>query len=72
MSTALMLRIAAILAGLRGLAHGALFVTAKPRHGDEEVAVIVAMMSNRFFARGAGAPGHHDAFVKRALEFLEA
>jgi predicted ferric reductase len=52
--TVILLRGAAILAALQGLAHAALFISAKPRHGDAEVAVITAMKANRFFAGGLG------------------
>jgi hypothetical protein len=47
-----LLRIAAILAAVQGLAHAALFVSAKPRYGAAEIAVIEAMKTNRFFAGG--------------------
>ena len=45
---------AAILAAVQGLAHAALFVSATPRHGDAEVALVSAMKANRFFAGGLG------------------
>ena len=48
MTISLLLRIAAALAAVQGLAHGALFVTAKPRHGEAEIAVIEAMKTSRF------------------------
>lgn len=48
----ILLRVAAVLAAVQGLAHGALFVSAKPRYGASEVAVIEAMKMNRFFAGG--------------------
>ena len=48
MTTAVILWIAASLAAVQGIAHGALFLRAKPRHGPAEVAVIEAMKSNRF------------------------
>lgn len=48
MTAAVNLRIAALLAAVQGIAHGALFLRAKPRHGAAEVAVIEAMKSNRF------------------------
>lgn len=54
MNTAIILRGAAFLAALQGIAHGALFITARPRHGDAEVAVVAAMKANRFFAGGLG------------------
>ena len=50
MDPIVLLRIAAVLAGIQGFAHGALFVSAKPRYGAAEVAVIEAMKTNRFFA----------------------
>jgi hypothetical protein len=50
MDPIVLLRIAAVLAGLQGFAHGALFVSAKSRYGAAEVAVIEAMKTNRFFA----------------------
>jgi hypothetical protein len=53
-NTTLILRAAAFLAALQGIAHGALFITARPRHGDAEVAVVTAMKANRFFAGGLG------------------
>ena len=48
----ILLRITAALAAIQGLAHGALFVSAKPRYGPAEVAVVEAMRANRFFAGG--------------------
>ena len=54
MRTVILIRGAAILAAVQGLAHAALFISAKPRHGDAEVAVIAAMKANRFFAGGLG------------------
>lgn len=54
MKTIVLVRGAAILAALQGLAHAGLFVSAKPRHGDAEIAVITAMKTNRFFAGGLG------------------
>jgi hypothetical protein len=53
MSPTAILRIAAALAAVQGIAHGALFLRAKPRHGAAEVAVIEAMKSNRFDFAGA-------------------
>jgi hypothetical protein len=54
MRTVMFLRGAAILAAVQGLAHGALFISAKPRHGDAEVALVTAMKANRFFMGGLG------------------
>ena len=45
---------AAVLAAVQGMAHAALFVSATPRHGDAEVALVSAMKANRFFAGGLG------------------
>ena len=50
MTPLILLRTAAVLAGIQGLAHGALFVSVKPRYGAAEVAVIEAMKTNKFFA----------------------
>jgi hypothetical protein len=51
-NTAIIVRGAAFLAALQGIAHGALFITARPHHGDTEVSVIAAMKDNPFFAGG--------------------
>ena len=53
MTSATLLRIAAVLALLQGIAHAALIVFASPKHGPEEVAVIEAMKSHRFNFLGA-------------------
>ena len=53
-TTAVILRAVAFFAALQGLAHGWLFVTATPRHGAAELAVIEAMKTNRFFAGDLG------------------
>src|SRR5690349_7029068 len=52
MTASIILRVASVLAAVQGLAHGSLFVSAKPRYGAVEIAVIEAMKSNRFFAGG--------------------
>jgi hypothetical protein len=52
-TSATLLRIAAVLALLQGIAHAALIVFASPKHGPEEVAVIEAMKSHRFNFLGA-------------------
>lgn len=54
MTATVLLRIAAALAALQGIAHGALFISAKPRHGEAEVAVVTAMKANAFFRGGLG------------------
>ena len=66
MTPIILLRIAAILAGIQGLAHGALFVSAKPRYGAAEVAVIEAMKANRFFA--GGTRSYWDMYFGYGLE----
>lgn len=48
-----LLRIAAVLALLQGIAHAALVVFASPKHGPDEVAVINTMKSRRFDFLGA-------------------
>ena len=45
-------RLAAVLAAVQGMAHGTLFILARPRHGAAEVAVVAAMQAGRFFAGG--------------------
>ena len=54
MTTTVLLRVASILAAVQGLAHGMLFVRARPRHGAAEEAVIAAMKHNRFYRGGLG------------------
>lgn len=54
MTSAWLLRVAAAAAAVQGLAHGAFFITAKPRSGAAEVAVVEAMKTNRFFAGHLG------------------
>jgi hypothetical protein len=44
----ILLRIAAGLAAIQGLAHGTLVWRYRPHHGSAEVAVIAAMQSHRF------------------------
>ena len=53
MSAVAILKIAAILALLQGIAHATLIVFASPKHGPEEVAVIHTMKSRRFNFLGA-------------------
>jgi hypothetical protein len=52
MTPIILLRVAAVLASIQGVAHGGLFIAAKPRYGAQEVAVIEAMKTYRFFAGG--------------------
>lgn len=46
--TTLLLRVASIVALLQGLAHTALIVSATPKHGPDEIAVVGAMKAHRF------------------------
>lgn len=52
MNAIILLRIAAIVAAIQGLAHGTLIWTYKPRHGPAESAVIEAMQVNHFAFMG--------------------
>ncbi len=45
-------RLAAVLAAVQGMAHGTLFMLARPRHGAAEAAVVAAMQAGRFFSGG--------------------
>jgi hypothetical protein len=46
--TSLLLRVASLVALLQGLAHTILIVSATPKHGPEEIAVLGAMKGYRF------------------------
>lgn len=46
--TPLLLRIASVVALLQGLAHTLLIVSATPKHGPDEIAVLGAMKAHRF------------------------
>jgi len=48
MTSALLLRIVAVIALLQFIGHGTMFVRARPKHGPEEVAVVNAMRSQAF------------------------
>jgi hypothetical protein len=48
MMTSILLRIASVTALLQGVAHTAMFVSATPRHGARELAVVEAMKMQRF------------------------
>ena len=48
MTTSSLLRVTAIVALLQFAAHGALFVRAKPTHGEPEIAVVQAMKDHQF------------------------
>ena len=53
MNAPTLLRVAAGVALLQGAAHATLILTARPKHGAEEVAVVDAMKSHRFDFAGA-------------------
>jgi hypothetical protein len=67
MSASTILRFSAFLAAVQGIAHGVLFLRAKPRHGAAEVAVIDAMKSNHFDFAGA-ARSYWDFYFGYGLE----
>lgn len=48
MTTTRFLRLASLVALVQGAGHGFLFISATPRHGAEEVAVIEAMQQHAF------------------------
>ena len=53
MRITLLLKLAAGLAAVQGTAHGALFLSARPRHGPAEEAVVEAMRTQAFDFGGA-------------------
>lgn len=53
MTAAAWLRVAAVLAFLQFVAHAGMFISAKPRNGPSEVAVVEAMKTHRFSFAGA-------------------
>lgn len=63
--TMLIVRVAATLAAIQGLAHAALFLRARPRNGDAEVALIAAMRSGRYFANATRS--YWDAYTGYGL-----
>ena len=71
MTTATLLRTAAGLAAVQGIAHGTLFLRAKPRHGPAEIAVIQAMQSKRFDFAGA-TRSYWDFYIGYGLEAAAA
>ena len=52
MGALVLLRVAAVLAAIQGLAHGGLFISARPR-SDAEAAVVTAMRASQFFSGGS-------------------
>jgi len=52
-STPILLRVAAVVALLQFFGHTALFLRAKPTHGDAEVAVVTAMKAHQFSFGGS-------------------
>src|SRR6266571_5337249 len=49
MTTSTLLRVTAVVALLQFFGHAALFVRAKPTHGDAEVTVVAAMKAHRMY-----------------------
>jgi hypothetical protein len=45
MKSSVLLRVTSVLAAVQGTAHGALVLTAKPRHGAAEIAVLDAAIA---------------------------
>jgi hypothetical protein len=52
MQTSTILRIASLLAFAQAIAHGAMFLTAHPTHGPDEIAVVTAMKNHAFLFGG--------------------
>lgn len=74
MNTTLLLRTAAVLTAIQGIAHGGLVISATPR-SDAETAVVTAMKAGRFF--GNGTRGYWDLYfgyglIAAAICLLEA
>ena len=63
----LALRLTAVVALLQGLGHAALFVSAQPRHGAAEVAVIGAMRSQSFDFGGFAPHSYWDLYYGYGL-----
>jgi hypothetical protein len=53
MTTSAMLRVAALVAALQFAGHAALFLRARPTHGEAEVAIVQSMKAQRFNFGGA-------------------
>ena len=72
----MLLRLVAVIALLQGIAHGTLFLRARPRNGPAEVAVVEAMRGSRF-PFGRSRRSYWDLYVGYGLEaaavcFVEA
>lgn len=67
MTPSTLLRIAAVVAVLQFVGHGALFLRAKPTHGPAEVAVVKAMKENRFNF-GGSTRSYWDMYFGYGLE----
>lgn len=67
MTAPILLRATAALALLQFVAHGALFVRAKPTHGDTELAVVAAMKAN-LFNFGGSMRSYWDMYFGYGLE----
>ena len=63
----LALRLTAVVALLQGLGHAALFISAKPRHGAAEAAVIGAMRSQSFDFGGFASHSYWDLYYGYGL-----
>ena len=66
-STPTLLRVAAVVALLQFFGHTALFLRAKPTHGDAEVAVVTAMRAHRF-SFGGSLRSYWDMYFGYGLE----
>jgi len=67
MRTPALLSATSVLAAIQGTAHGASFLTAKPRNGAVEVAVIDAMKANAF-AFGGATRSYWDFYTGYGIE----
>jgi hypothetical protein len=67
MTTSTLLRVAALVALLQFLGHGAQFLRAKPTHGEAEVTVVAAMKAHRF-PFGGSMRSYWDMYFGYGLE----
>jgi hypothetical protein len=67
MTTSTLLRVAALVALLQFLGHGAQFLRAKPTHGEAEVTVVAAMKAHRF-PFGGSMHSYWDMYFGYGLE----
>ncbi len=61
------LRVAALIAAIQGTAHGTMLLTAIPRHGPTEWAIVQAMRTNHFDFAGASR-SYWDFYMGYGLE----